>query len=69
MTDGSDLYDALQEYGEIHVTLDSGAEYHLHKHDVELKPDGDIVVDSKEGRWRFDGGKIEQFDYPDSHKE
>lgn len=59
----------LSEYGELHVTLESGDEFHLHKHDVKTTQSGRIVVDSKLGDWTFDVSAIEHIEYPHSHKE
>lgn len=61
--------DELNRYGELHVFLESDAEFHLHKHDVGLTKDGRVEVDSKHGTWRFDPERIEHVDYPHSHKE
>ena len=59
----------LDEFGELHVTLESGDEYHLHKHDVSVTQTGRIIIDSKRGQWSFHVSNIEQIEYPDSHKE
>ena len=58
----------LESYGELHVVLDSGDEYHLHKHDVS--EDNFIIhVDSKLGTWKFNVNSIESIEIPHSHKE
>lgn len=58
----------LDKWGELHVILDSGDEYHLHKHDVHFAGDR-VYIDSKLGDWEFSVEKVEQIDYPHSHKE
>ena len=61
-----ELLDRLEAAGELHVTLASGGEGHLHKHDVDA--DGEtIVIDSRAGFWEFAAGEIEAIERPDSH--
>lgn len=59
----------LQKYGELHVTLDSGDEFHLHKHDVDVNAGGYVIVNSKLGEWRFQTSSVEHVEIPHSHKE
>lgn len=64
----NEFMDMLNKYGELHVVVESGEEYHLHKHDVSTM-DRNIVIDSREGRWTFGARRIESIEVPDSHKE
>lgn len=51
-------YELLQEYGEMHVHMESGEEYALLKWDVEL--DGDFLVfENSEGEHRVHAPSIE----------
>lgn len=69
MSAASDLIKRLNRYGELHVTLDSGDEFHLHKHDVHEGEHNHIVIESRRGKWRFDAEKVESVKVPESHKE
>lgn len=51
----------LDERGHVHVTLESGQEFGLSKHDVTVD-DGTVIVDSKRGYWEFDKARIEFVD-------
>lgn len=65
-TAADDLYEQLDYFGELHVTLASGAEAHLHRHDVTVT-DEFIEIDSRRGYWRFDARDVEAIEVPDSH--
>lgn len=62
------LKNELKHYGELHVHLENDAEYHLHRHDVEVKSDGKVIVDSKKGRWLFDASAVMDVEYPHSER-
>lgn len=67
-TKADTLRNDLIDFGELHVTTDSGDEYHLHRHDVTVQDDR-VFIDSRLGRWAFDLANVESVEYPDSHKE
>ena len=68
------IQDDLDYYGELHITLESGEQYHVHKHDTKVEYDPQrnqtcVVIDSKKGDWKFEAERIESVEYPHSHKE
>lgn len=56
-----DLQRALNNNGHLHLFLDSGAEAAVSRHDTTVE-DGEVVVDSKAGHWRFPIEAIEFVD-------
>lgn len=63
------LRNALEYWGELHVVVEDGVEYHLHKHDVVVEATGAVHVVSKHGDWSFDVNDVADVEYPHSHKE
>lgn len=59
--DETTLGDKLNEHGHLHLYLDSGAEFAVSKHDVEIDG-GHVVIDSKDGDWTFPVEKVEYAD-------
>lgn len=58
----------LNEFGELHVTLESGDEFHIHRHDTRVTQTGYVYIDSHAGEWTFNVESIESVEYPVSHK-
>lgn len=55
------LKEALQEYGELMIKLDSGEEAELHLHNTEFIEDNMIKVDADDEIHWFDANKIERY--------
>jgi len=56
------LKDAIKEYGEIMIRLDSGEEAELHLHNTEfIDKDQTIKVDADDEIHWFNGNKIERY--------
>jgi len=55
------LKEALKEYGEIMIKLDSGEEAELHLHNTEFIEDEMIKVDADDEIHWFDANKIERY--------
>lgn len=61
----TDIQQELQEYGELHLTLDSGATAELHLNDTTFHS-GAVHIDSKAGEWKFAPDAVEGVEYPQS---
>ncbi len=55
------LKEALKEYGEIMIKLDSGQEAELHLHNTEFIEDNLIKVDADDEVHWIDANKIERY--------
>jgi len=56
------LQTKLNEHGHLHLFLDSGAEFGVSKGDTEIDSNGNVVIDSKDGDWKFPAEKVEWVD-------
>lgn len=56
------LREAVQEYGEIMIKLDSGEEAELHLHNTEFQEEDKIIkVDADDEVHWFNGDKVERY--------
>ena len=69
MTKPTRLRQQLDEWGHLHLELDSGAEYAVSKGDTQIDPDGYVVIDSKELNKEFHCEKVEVVNEEPSHQE
>jgi hypothetical protein len=55
------IEEALQEYGELMIRLDSGEEAELHLHNTEFLEDSVIKVDADDEVHWFNAEKVERY--------
>jgi len=59
----SNLLDAVNEYGEVLVTLESGRELELHLHDTTISDEGEVTVELSDGVFAFTADRVESLGY------
>lgn len=58
----------LEQYGHLHLHLDSGKEFAVSKGDTVFDG-GQVHIDSRDGEWKFPPEKIEWIDFEASGPE
>lgn len=60
--EASNIIEALNDYGEIVVTLESGREVELHQHDTRFGED-EVTVEMSDGMFAFTADRVESMQY------